>query len=79
MNIKEIKRFRELTTGGYTPFQLQEVSIDGIKKFRNSWNQPAESPTYGGYWDPNTWLLKHDDPLGPIYGRKWEECFQIIQ
>lgn len=73
MTIEEIRKYRALTTGGYEVHQLQEVSIDGIKKFRNAWNQSANLPIYGGYWDSDIppCIPKYDNPLSAIYGRVW--------
>lgn len=34
MTLEEIREYRSLTSGGYCPLQLNDVSIEGIKKFR---------------------------------------------
>lgn len=78
MNIEEIRKYRSLTTGGYTPCGLQEVTIEGIKKYREqhkpkSWseiyNEEYQSQIFGGCWSIS--FIRYDDPLSAIYGRVW--------
>jgi hypothetical protein len=78
MTIEEIRNYRSLTTGGYPIDGLHEVTINGIKKYREqhkpkSWSEvfseQHQSHIFGGCWSSS--FIRYDDPLSPIYGRVW--------
>ncbi len=51
MTLEDIRKFRE-SRKWYKPFQLEELSIEGIKKFRSKY--PTYSTAiYGGSWFDN--------------------------
>ena len=75
MTIDEIRQYRALTSGGFKIYQLHEVSIEGIKKFRERFHKPAQwyidaiknKPLFSEDW----LMRRYDDPLSAIYDIVW--------